>query len=117
MNLFEDQDEDTCQISQLQERISRLGLFDRSIVLCGIGIPVAILWTIWLEWEALSSDNGSTMIYFGIGALIGLLIGLPFGIRKNRKVVRSADLILESVDQMQRNCGTGRQNFVSKDIM
>lgn len=50
INLFEDSDEDIKQIRMLQKRISRLGLFDRAIVL------------LWLE----------NLSYEEIGAIVGI---------------------------------------------
>jgi RNA polymerase sigma-70 factor (ECF subfamily) len=50
INLFEDSDEDTKQVKMLRERISRLGPFDRAIVL------------LWLE----------NLSYDEIGAIVGI---------------------------------------------
>ena len=50
MNLFEDQDDDTRQVDMLRRRISRLGAFDRAIIL------------LWLE----------NMSYEEIGQVVGI---------------------------------------------
>jgi RNA polymerase sigma-70 factor (ECF subfamily) len=50
INLFEDSDDDSRQVQMLRERISRLGPFDRAIVL------------LWLE----------NMTYDEIGAIVGI---------------------------------------------
>lgn len=50
INLFEDTDEGTQQIRRLKERINKLGIFDRAIIL------------LWLE----------NMTYEEIGAIVGI---------------------------------------------
>ena len=50
INLFEDTDDETQQIRRLKERINKLGIFDRAIIL------------LWLE----------NMTYEEIGAIVGI---------------------------------------------
>lgn len=83
INLFDDSDDDTKQVQMLRSRISKLGPFDRAIVL------------LWLE--NLSYDE----IGFLSGAAVGIILGGIFGYRINRKIVAKSTEILSQIKELQ----------------
>ena len=60
INLYDDNDSDTRQVKQLYERINRLGVFDRAIILLWLeGIPYDEI----ADIEGISTKNVSVKLY------------------------------------------------------
>lgn len=62
-----------------------------------LGIPMVILWIVWLLYEIYSgtSYNREQVLILGASILCGAIIGGAIGIYNNRRMVRKADEILD----------------------
>lgn len=65
-----------------------------------IGIPFAITFFCWFIYEIMHIMHGAALQSALWGMCVGLAIGLPFGIYQYRRVQRTADEILQQIEDL-----------------
>ena len=68
-----------------------------------ISIPFLFVWIGWLMYEMSFRYHGETLQAMMAGVIAGMVIGGIIGIKQYNKVQRTADEILEQIEEMQCN--------------
>lgn len=64
-----------------------------------IGIPLLVLWLVWLFYEIFSHmEDLRTATFFAVCVVAGLLIGGSIGLRMRNKVIRTCDAIIAQLE-------------------
>ncbi len=65
----------------------------------GISIPFLVAWSAWFFYETLNHPYFASVAW---GFVVGIAIGLPFGIYTYRRMQRDTDKIIEQIDELMK---------------
>ncbi|MCR5351760.1 MAG: hypothetical protein K6E35_04630 [Bacteroidales bacterium] len=70
------------------------------------GIPILVVWLGWMVCELFfiipSGIDPELVVYLASGLVCGLVIGLFLGLRNRRKILDSADKLLEQIEELKK---------------
>ncbi len=70
-----------------------------------ISVPLLVVWLAWLGYEiyAIFWQDADTLLFMGMGLLLGLLIGGAVGLYTHNKTLHSAEDILCQIEELKKS--------------
>lgn len=70
-----------------------------------VSVPLLVVWLAWLGYEiyAIFWQDADTLLFMGMGLLLGLLIGGAVGLYTHNKTLHSAEDILYQIEELKKS--------------